>query len=75
MDERGITFIDGINGPVRVIKRTDIAKCPHVILVAAHYRDDGSCRCNDPNETIMAEWGYKWDGEKWIAGPDEEEEV
>ena len=35
-------------------------RCPHVIMVAEHYRDDGSCKCNDPNEKVMREWGYRW---------------
>lgn len=36
--------------------------CAHLILVPSHYRldGDGSCKCNDPNETIMRAWGYRW---------------
>jgi hypothetical protein len=31
-----------------IIHVSDIMKCPHVIFLAAHYRDDGTCRCNEP---------------------------
>lgn len=47
---------------VRYIRSSDIAACPHSILVAEHYREDGSCRCDDP-EAPMGEWGYTWDVE------------
>lgn len=32
---------------VREIKQSDIGKCPFVIFDATHYRDDGTCKCND----------------------------
>lgn len=35
-------------------------RCPHLIFVGEHYRADGSCKCNDQNETVMREWGYHW---------------
>jgi hypothetical protein len=50
---------------VRMIKQSDIGKCPHFIMLPQHYRDDGSCKCNDPNETVMKEWGYKWRNGQW----------
>jgi len=50
---------------VRMIKQSDIGKCPHVIMVASHYRDDGSCRCNDKSHTKMREWGYRWSDGAW----------
>jgi hypothetical protein len=50
---------------VREIKQSDMMKCPHCMMVAEHYRDDGSCRCNDPAHTEMKEWGYKWKGGQW----------
>jgi hypothetical protein len=58
--------LDLVNGApvesdVREIKQSDIAKCPHAIFVADHYRADGTCKCDDPNEKVMAEWGYHWD--------------
>jgi hypothetical protein len=40
-------------------------RCPHLILVGEHYRDDGSCKCDDPNEKIMKKWGYKWRNGAW----------
>jgi hypothetical protein len=52
---------------LRVIRQADIRKCPHMILVSEHYREDGSCKCNDPNETVMASWGYRWDGKVWAS--------
>ena len=58
-----ITF--GTIGPngitnVRIIKQSDIAKCPHFILDADHYREDGTCKCDDPEEQrkMIREWGY-----------------
>jgi len=44
----------------REIPQSKLAQCPHYILAAIHYREDGSCKCDDPNETIMREWGYCW---------------
>lgn len=31
----------------RVIRRSDIARCPIKSLSAAHYRDDGTCLCSE----------------------------
>lgn len=50
---------------VTVILKPGIYECPWYIMTAMHYRDDGSCRCNDPAHLEMKEWGYNWDGEKW----------
>jgi len=50
---------------VREIKQADIGKCPHVIFDPNHYREDGTCKCNDPNETVMKEWGYVWKNGQW----------
>jgi hypothetical protein len=50
---------------VREIKQNDMMRCPHHIMVARHYRDDGSCKCNDPNEKIMRKWGYRWKNGSW----------
>lgn len=56
---------------VRTIRQSDVQACPHFILVPEHYRDDGSCRCDDPEATEMADGGYVWiDGAGWLA-PDE----
>lgn len=64
MKRQGIVFgtlkPDGTMHGVRVIKRSDIAKCPHYILVPDHYREDGSCKCDDVEHRVMMirEWGY-----------------
>lgn len=49
---------------VRFIRHSDIAACPHTILLPDHYRADGSCRCDDSGHGEMAEWGYSWNAEK-----------
>jgi hypothetical protein len=50
-----------------VMQQSMIKACPHFILVPDHYRADGSCRCYDPTATVMAEWGYRWDGSQWVG--------
>lgn len=51
---------DGKLTNVRMIKQSDIGRCPFFIMVASHYRGDGTCKCNDPEERNMmiTEWGY-----------------
>lgn len=56
---------DGTYAEVATISSDDIRRCPHYIMVPVHYRADGTCRCDDPDATVMAEWGYKWNGERW----------
>lgn len=53
---------------VRIIKQSNLLRCPHVIFAIEHYRDDGTCKCDDPKETIMSEWGYRWDDKQrlWV---------
>jgi hypothetical protein len=73
MESQMVRFSKLILGPdgravetnIRTIKRSAIGKCPHCILVAEHYRNDGSCKCDDPGEAVMAEWGYHWTGKQW----------
>lgn len=64
MTDRGVEFgtlrDDGSYVRVRSLHQSAIAACPHVIMVAEHYRDDESCRCDDPTHVEMAEWGYTW---------------
>lgn len=50
---------DGLKD-VRLIKQSDIGKCPFVIMVPEHYRDDGSCKCDDTDERkrMIEEWDY-----------------
>jgi len=66
-----LTFVDGkpVETDIREIAQSRLSACPHCIMVAEHYREDGSCKCNDRNETVMKEWGYTWvdDGEGgWV---------
>ncbi len=56
---------DGNLVNVRLIKQSDIQRCPHYIMVPTHYRDDGTCRCNDKEHTEMREWGYRWRRGQW----------
>ena len=48
---------DGTVTNVRLIKQSDIQKCPLFILVPEHYKADGSCKCFDKAEQarILAE--------------------
>jgi hypothetical protein len=48
---------------VRVMKQSDMRKCMFAIMLPSHYREDGSCKCDDPNErlTMISEWGYSPD--------------
>jgi len=50
---------------VRTIQQSSIGNCSHFIFDPEHYRADESCRCNDPDHTDMADWGYVWDGKLW----------
>jgi hypothetical protein len=43
--EFGTLTPDGVTN-VRRISRETLLACPRVILVAGHYRDDGTCRCD-----------------------------
>jgi len=44
----------------REIRRGDIAKCKFFILSPEHYREDGSCKCNDREHRakMIRDWGY-----------------
>lgn len=35
-------------------------RCPFLIMVGEHYREDGSCKCDDPEHRkfMIAEWEY-----------------
>ncbi len=50
----------------RTISRSAILECPHVIMVADHYRADNTCRCDDPLHFEMIDWGYTWKGGRWV---------
>lgn len=49
----------------RHIRQADVCACPHFILSPDHYRENGSCRCNDPEADMMKEWGYTWTNGMW----------
>ncbi len=34
---------------IKVITSTQIAACPKLSLSPSHYRNDGSCKCDDPD--------------------------
>lgn len=61
-----------VESKVRVIAQRDLLKCPHVILMADHYRADGSCRCDDESHSEMAEWGYVWQDGQWQSKEDDD---
>lgn len=58
---------------VRFISSDAIRSCPWCILMPQHYRSDDTCRCDDPEHTDMAEWGYVWDDEtrRWTGTDDD----
>lgn len=49
-----------VESNVRTIRHADLRACPFTILVPSHYRPDGTCKCNDPEEQarMIAEWDY-----------------
>jgi hypothetical protein len=59
---------DGTLTDVRVIRQADMLACPHCIMDPQHYREDGTCKCDDAGESIMASWGYRWNEDKarWV---------
>lgn len=56
----GTLYPDGKLKNARLIKQSDIMKCPFSILVPDHYREDGSCKCNDAayRRKMTQKWGY-----------------
>jgi hypothetical protein len=57
----GTLHPDGSLTDVRVIKQSQFLKCPFVIMDLSHYREDGTCRCDDPDhrKLVMWKWGYR----------------
>ena len=62
-----------INGHLVEVEHRDLSQasiraCPHYIFDMHHYREDGTCKCNDPKEEVMRTWGYKWSAKKqlWV---------
>lgn len=65
MTEFGELNPDGTYTHTRTINQSSMAMCPHFIMVPEHYREDETCRCDDPNHKEMAKWGYTWNGSVW----------
>jgi len=59
--EFGTLTKDGGLVDVKIIKQSDILRCPQCIMVSSHYREDGTCKCDDKEEQAMMikKWGYK----------------
>jgi len=57
----GTLNTDGSVSNVRMIKQDSIKGCPFFILMPDHYREDGTCKCNDSIERnkMIKEWGYE----------------
>jgi hypothetical protein len=64
--EFGTLNPDGTVAKSRVLSSSQILTCPHILLVPDHYREDGTCKCNEESDPHMREWGYSWDGEAWV---------
>lgn len=60
---------DGRITQVRTLSSEAVKGCRFFILDPEHYRDNGTCRCDDPDHEIMDAWGYVWDNtmERWNA--------
>lgn len=54
---------DGKPLSIRDIKQSDIAKCPTVILMPEHYREDGTCRHDEPICETYGCANHKFGGE------------
>lgn len=62
------TSLDNEGNQIGSVTVVDTCNCPHQILIASHYRDNGTCKCDDPNDPDMAEREYEWDDnlKQWI---------
>jgi hypothetical protein len=52
---------DGTETNVRFLEQDAIRRCRFLILLPDHYRDDGTCKCDDPahRALMIREHGYK----------------
>lgn len=48
---------------IRVLSYETIKKCPKLIFLPEHYREDGSCRCNEQICETEGCHEKKWDEE------------
>lgn len=48
---------------IRYIRQSDMLKCHFAIMDPSHYRDDGTCKCDDAEHRAMmcSDWGYDAD--------------
>jgi hypothetical protein len=60
MTEFGTLNEDGTYETHGTVDQAAMLRCPHVIIVFEHYREDGTCKCDDPDEQarMIREWGY-----------------
>lgn len=65
----GTLHPDGTVTDERELTRGQIRACPWFIFYPVHYREDGSCRCDDNAHSEMLEWGYTWSmtNKRWEA--------
>jgi len=60
MTEFGKLTEDGVYTRLGEVSQADMLRCPFCIIDFAHYREDGTCRCDDPAEQdrMIRDWGY-----------------
>jgi hypothetical protein len=56
---------DGTVSEERLIRQADVRACAHFILLPEHYRENGTCRCDDPEAGEMLLAGYVWRDGRW----------
>lgn len=66
MVEFGVLTPEGVITQRRTIPQEALKMCEHMILAPEHYREDNTCRCDDPTHTEMRDWGYVWTGVAWV---------
>ena len=57
----GTLHPDGSFTDTREIRQSDMMNCPYLIMDPAHYRETGSCKCNDAAERarLIRFYGYE----------------
>lgn len=60
MVEFGKVDAEGNYEKVGTLSQAAIMRCPHAIIEYSHYREDGTCRCDDPDEQarLIREYDY-----------------
>jgi hypothetical protein len=45
---------------IRLIRNSDVLRCKFCIFSPEHYREDGTCKCDDltHRKMMIQEWGY-----------------